>query len=163
MALRVPPTAAPPSPQPPLDAGREYVRRSAANGGGFSYQPGGPPNQARTGTGILSMELLGQHDSAEAKSAGDWLLRNPPDNPGMEFYYYAVYYNAQALNQLGGVYWSTLIRSCATPCSPCNNPTAASPAAAARNKKPATPTVPPWRCWRSACRIGICRCIRSEG
>ena len=26
----------------------------------------------------------------------------------MEFYYYAVYYNAQALNQLGGKYWYTL-------------------------------------------------------
>jgi hypothetical protein len=95
-------------PRSALDAGREYVRRSAANGGGFSYQPGGPANQARTGTGILSMELLGQHDSPEAKAAGDWLLAHPPDNPGMEFYYYAVYYNAQALNQLGGTYWSTL-------------------------------------------------------
>ena len=42
-----------------------------SNGGGFSYQPGGPPNQARTGTGILSMELLGQHNSPEAKAAGD--------------------------------------------------------------------------------------------
>jgi hypothetical protein len=95
-------------PRSALDAGREYVRRSAANGGGFSYQPGGPVNQARTGTGILSMELLGQHDSPEAKAGGDWLLTHPPDKPFMEFYYYAVYYNAQALNQLGGTYWSTL-------------------------------------------------------
>jgi hypothetical protein len=108
MALRGAANCGAAVPRSALDAGREYVRRSAANGGGFSYQPGGPPNQARTGTGILSMELLGQHDSPEAKAAGDWLLKNPPDNPGMEFYYYAVYYNAQALNQLGGNYWSTL-------------------------------------------------------
>jgi hypothetical protein len=108
MALRGAANCGAAVPRSALDAGREYVRHSAANGGGFSYQPGGAPNQARSGTGILSMELLGQHDSPEAKAAGDWLLRNPPDNPGMEFYYYAVYYNAQALNQLGGIYWSTL-------------------------------------------------------
>lgn len=95
-------------PKSALEAGREYVRRSAVPTGGFSYQPGGAPNQARTGTGILAMELLGQHNSPEAKAAGDWLISNPPDNPNMEFYYYAVYYNAQALNQLGDKYWATL-------------------------------------------------------
>jgi hypothetical protein len=108
MALRGAASCGAAVPRAALDAGREYVRRSAANGGGFAYQPGGPPNQARSATGILSMELLGQHNSPEALAAGDWLMKNPPDNAGMEFYYYAVYYNAQALNQLGGTYWSTL-------------------------------------------------------
>ncbi len=108
MALRGAANCGAAVPRSALDAGREYVRHSAVPGGGFAYQPNGPPNQARSATGILSMELLGQHNSPEAKAAGDWLLKNPPDNPGMEFYYYAVYYNAQALNQLGNPYWSTL-------------------------------------------------------
>jgi hypothetical protein len=67
---------------------------------------GGPANQARTGTGVLSMELLGQHHTPEALRGGDFLLANPPDNPNQEFYFYAVYYCSQALNQLGGKYWT---------------------------------------------------------
>ena len=37
--------------------------------------------------------------------AGDWLIANPPDHT-IEFYFYAVYYDSQALNQLGGKYWA---------------------------------------------------------
>ncbi len=108
MALRGAANCGAAVPKSALEAGLAYVKRSAVPTGGFGYQPGGAPNQARTGTGILAMELLGQHNSAEAKAAGDWLIANPPDNPNMEFYYYAVYYNAQALNQLGDKYWATL-------------------------------------------------------
>ena len=100
-------------PKENLEAAREYIKRSASPGGGFGYQPGAGPNQARTGTGILMLELFrgldpdlapGEHP-AEALAGGQWLIDNPPDNPNMEFYYYAVYYCAQALNQLGGKYW----------------------------------------------------------
>lgn len=108
MALRGAANCGADVPKTALEAGLAYVKRSAVPTGGFSYQPAGAPNQARTGTGILAMELLGQHNSPEAKAAGDWLIANPPDNPNMEFYYYAVYYNAQALNQLGDKYWATL-------------------------------------------------------
>ena len=54
------------------------------------------------------MEMLGRHHSPEALAAGEYLLQNPPDNAGQEFYYYSVYYCAQALNQLGGKYWDTV-------------------------------------------------------
>jgi hypothetical protein len=93
-------------PRSALDDGLGYVKRNAVPTGGFAYQTGGPANQARTGTGILSMELLGQHHSPEALRGGDFLLANPPDNPGQEFYFYSVYYCSQALNQLGGKYWT---------------------------------------------------------
>lgn len=108
MALRGAANCGAAVPKSALDAGREYIRRSAVPTGGFGYQPGGGPNQARSGTGILSLELLGEHDSKEALAAGDFLLKNEPDNPGIEFYYYAVYYCSQAVNQLGGNYWDTI-------------------------------------------------------
>lgn len=112
MALRGAANCGAAVPREALEAGREYIRRSAvAGGGGFGYQPGGGPNQARTGTGILSLELLGEHNSAEAVAGGDYLLRSwPMENSAssMEFFYYAVYYCSQALNQLGGKYYEKL-------------------------------------------------------
>ncbi|HEX4793233.1 MAG TPA: prenyltransferase/squalene oxidase repeat-containing protein [Humisphaera sp.] len=112
MALRGAANCGAAIPREALDDGREYIRRSAVPaGGGFGYQPGGGPNQARTGTGILSLELLGEHGSPEAIAGGDYLLKSWPRDASavsMEFYYYAVYYCAQALNQLGGKYWESL-------------------------------------------------------
>ena len=116
MALRGAANCGATIPKADLEAGREYVQRSACPGGGFGYQPGQGPNQARTGTGILLLELFrgidakfvpGEHPK-EALAGGDFLITNPPDNPSMEFYYYGVYYCSQALNQLGGKYWETV-------------------------------------------------------
>lgn len=93
-------------PKQAIEDGVAYIRRRAIPGGGFSYVHGGGPNQARTGTGILSLELLGQHNSQEAIAGGEYLLRNPVLPRGNEAYYYAVYYCSQAANQLGGKYWT---------------------------------------------------------
>ncbi|HXE55253.1 MAG TPA: prenyltransferase/squalene oxidase repeat-containing protein [Tepidisphaeraceae bacterium] len=92
-----------------LKNGLEYVKRCVVPAGGFSYQAsGGSPNQARTGTGILSLVLIGgDRNAPEVTRAGDYLLHDPPDH-SIEFYYYAIYYDSQALNQLGGTYWQTL-------------------------------------------------------
>ena len=93
-------------PRSALDEGLGYVKRCACDQGGFSYQAhANAPNQARTGTGILSTILIGGNKNLpEVQKAGDYLLSNPPDHQ-VEFYYYAVYYDSQALNQLGGKYW----------------------------------------------------------
>ena len=106
MALRGAANCGAAVPKESLDQGLAYVRRNAVAGtGGFAYQPGGNANPARTGTGILSMEMLGQHHSPEALAAAEFLRKNPPDNAGQEFYFYSVYYCAQALNQVGDKYW----------------------------------------------------------
>ena len=82
-----------------------YVRKCyVPSGGGFSYQPGGEPNTGRTGTGILSLEICGEHGSPEARRGGDWLLKNPLKWKG-PFFYYGAYYSAQGMYQLGGNYW----------------------------------------------------------
>ena len=119
MALRGAANCGAAIPREVLEAGREYVQRSAVkpeNGGGFGYQPGQPANQARTGTGTLMLELFrgldpnftpGEHPK-EALAGGEFLIKNPPDNPNIEFYFYAIYYCSQALNQLGGKYWDAV-------------------------------------------------------
>lgn len=92
-----------------LRGGLAYVKRCAVSSGGFSYQAsGGSPNQARTGTGILSTVLIGGDlNVPEVINAADYLLKDPPDH-SIEFYYYAIYYDSQALNQVGGKYWRTV-------------------------------------------------------
>jgi hypothetical protein len=100
-------------PKAAIDAGVGYIRGNAVpvgGGGGFAYQGAAGPNQARTGTGITALALLGQRgaDGAlppEAIAGGKFLLLHPLDNRAAEFYFYAVYYCAQAANQLGGEYW----------------------------------------------------------
>ena len=100
-------------PKDALDDGVSYIKRLVSHkhdGGGFGYQQRGSPNRARTGTGILSLELLGQHTAEqphlpEALAGGDFLLKNPFGNGDEEYFYYTVYYTSQAANQLGGKYW----------------------------------------------------------
>ncbi|HEX8914534.1 MAG TPA: prenyltransferase/squalene oxidase repeat-containing protein [Humisphaera sp.] len=97
-------------PKEALEKGREYVRRchrpDGSEAAGFSYQAGhGPPNAARTGTAIVSLEMLGDHLSKEAVGGGKYLLANPVTSPNEAHYYYTIYYVSQALYHLGGEYW----------------------------------------------------------
>jgi hypothetical protein len=92
-----------------LSKGAEYVARCAAEKGGFAYQAAGSePNVARTGTGLLSTLLIGgDAASPQVKGAAEYLRANPPDR-ATPFYYYAVYYDSQAVNQLGDPYWQAV-------------------------------------------------------
>ena len=110
MALRGAANCGASVPKEALDKGVAYIRRLAVKEGGFGYQSSEGPNRARTGTGILSLEMLGQRTEKqphlpEALAGGEYLLKNPLINAGDEFYYYSVYYGSQAANQLGGKYW----------------------------------------------------------
>ncbi len=96
-------------PEEAIKNGIAFVVRDANVNGGFAYQPGGPPGRARTGTGILALELMGQRNSPQAIAGGDFLL-NHPLSPKENFYFYAVYYCSQAANQLGGKYYRQIYR-----------------------------------------------------
>jgi hypothetical protein len=80
--------------------------REPGKGVGFCYQPGSSaPGLARTGTAVLCLELCGKHRCKEALGGGDWILAHPAKKYGASFFYYGLYYCAQAMFQLGGKYW----------------------------------------------------------
>lgn len=94
-----------PVPRRNIESAVEYIERCVHPLGGFAYQPGGDrATPARTGTGILSLQICGEFNSPTAFRGGDWLLRQPLEWRG-PFFYYAAYYCTQGMYQLGGVYW----------------------------------------------------------
>ena len=97
-----------------IEDGIAYIKNRAVQTGGFSYNGMSDANAARTGTGILSLELLGQHHTKEALAGGAYLMANPigGGRGGLmaEHYFYSVYYCSQAANQLGGNYFDAIYK-----------------------------------------------------
>jgi hypothetical protein len=95
-------------PQRALDEGVAYIMARHIPNGGFSYMGNEGGSSGRTGTGITALELLGKHNTPQALNAGQALLnavQNQHDGGiSSPFYYYSVYYCAQAANQLGDKY-----------------------------------------------------------
>jgi hypothetical protein len=92
----------------PIAAIREavgYIRICASRGGGFGYQAHGSPNVARSGTGIVSLELCDRHLADEARRAGEFIARQPIQLHREGHFWYAMYYASQAMFQLGDKYW----------------------------------------------------------
>lgn len=69
-----------------------------------------------SGAGVIALALAGEHDSAEARTSGDWILRNtfleynkvePFGQRGFldDRYHHGVFFCTQATYQLGGRYW----------------------------------------------------------
>ena len=83
----------------------KHPKTGKSLGVGFGYQPGGAPALARTAIAVLSLELCGRHRSREALAGGDYILANPARQYGAGYFYYALYYSAQGMFQLGGKYW----------------------------------------------------------
>ena len=92
-----------------IDAGHiaravDYVRRCQSPGEGFGYQPGGGPTSTRTGTGILALEICGEHHSKEALAAADYLLDHPLNSDDY-YFFYGVYYCSVGMFKIGGKHW----------------------------------------------------------
>lgn len=105
MALRAAKSAGCAVPSGQIDKAVAYVKKCAArDGGGFGYQPGGGPNNPRTGTGVLSLEICGEHLSPEAVAGAEYLLKHPP-RWGAEYFFYEAYYCSQATFQVGDRYF----------------------------------------------------------
>ncbi len=84
-----------------IDRAVGYVKRCAfKDGGGFSYQPGQGPNNPRTGTGMLALEICGDHLTPEARAGADYLLKHPA-RWGTQYFFYEAYYCSQATFQVG--------------------------------------------------------------
>lgn len=105
MALRAAKGAGCNVPSGQIDRALAYVKHCAVHdGGGFSYQPGGGPNNPRTGTGILALEICGAHLTPEAVAGAEYLLKHPP-RWANEYFFYEAYYCSQATFQVGDKYF----------------------------------------------------------
>jgi hypothetical protein len=105
-------------PQKYVDEGVAYVRHcwdpklrmfnyiATANGGRAA-------SRGTTGAGILSLSMAGEHNSAMARAAGDWLVAHPFAQYDQTIgpydrFFYSIYYCSQAAAQLGGAYWERI-------------------------------------------------------
>lgn len=104
MALRAAKSAGCAVPAENIDRAIDYLKRCASEEGGFGYQPGGGPNNPRTGTGILALEICGEHQTREAVAGAEYLLKHPPRWAG-SYFFYEVYYCSQAMFQMGDKYF----------------------------------------------------------
>lgn len=69
---------------------------------GFAYTPGtSHPTFTMTAAGLLAMQTCGRYESPLVSGAATWLLEHPP-KPNDRFFYYGIYYYAQAMHQFGG-------------------------------------------------------------
>jgi hypothetical protein len=93
-------------PKEAIEEAIRYVKLCAHPAGGFGYQPGGPPQQARTGTGVLSLQLCGLYDDPLVIKGAEYLMNNPLPWNG-EHFYYALYHASNAMFQAGGKYWES--------------------------------------------------------
>ena len=75
--------------------------------GHFGYTDTQNHKKSLSGMGLLCLELCGQHGKPENKKAADFVIQTFRDLPNDQFEFYGNYYNAQAMFQIGGKYWST--------------------------------------------------------
>jgi hypothetical protein len=104
MALRAAKSAGCDVPSANIDRAVAYLKRCAVPGGGFAYQPGQSPNNPRTGTGVLALEICGEHLTPEALAGADYLAKHPP-HWSSPYFFYEVYYCPLALFQMGDSYF----------------------------------------------------------
>ncbi|MFN7877151.1 MAG: prenyltransferase/squalene oxidase repeat-containing protein [Pirellula sp.] len=84
----------------------EYILKCRRGDGAFAYMPGSTPGTpSMTGLAILCLELCGEHGHEAIEPAAEFLLNHIP-SPNDHHRYFALYYCAQAMFQLGDEYWS---------------------------------------------------------
>lgn len=95
---RVPDTA--------IESAVSYVLRNHDKAAGtFGYTDTKTHAETLTGCGILCLELAGFHGADHLSRAGDYVLATMDTLAARDQKYYANYYSAQAMFQLGGSYW----------------------------------------------------------
>ena len=107
MALRAAKDAGIFVPKDVIDSGIEYVKRchngkDAGKDGGFAYQPGGESGFARTGAGVLSLQVAGNYRAKEVSEGVEYLMTFKPvgsKEQSKEHYFYGLYYSAMGIYQ----------------------------------------------------------------
>lgn len=108
LALRAAKDAGCDVPAENIDDAILYVRRLRVPGNrGFGYQAGHGSTATRAGTGILALEVCGDHHSEEVLGAADQLLRRPLNrNDG--YFFYGAYYCTVGMFKVGGPRWERI-------------------------------------------------------
>lgn len=99
MSLRSAKSNGAPVPDRSVEAAIDYVKHCYVNGS-FAYMPGSRGRGTLDGVGVLCLELSGMHGSKLLAQVGDSILENPHLHTP-----YSLYYEAQAMFQLGGRHW----------------------------------------------------------
>jgi hypothetical protein len=106
MALRACKDAGISVPKEVIEAGIEYIKRChnpKENGkdGGFAYRPGGGSGFARTGAGVLSLQVAGDYRAKEVRQGVEYILEHKPVGGRRvdKWYFYGHYYAAQGVYQ----------------------------------------------------------------
>ena len=110
MSLRSARNNGAPVPKEAIDNAVKYILGLRCSDGGFGYSGPSSPGLARTGTGLLCLELCGQHGHKATTGAGEWILAHLPTSFGAAYFYYGLYYSSQGMFQLGGKYWELWAR-----------------------------------------------------
>jgi len=106
MALRSAKLNGAPVPDEAIKLAVEYVLRNHdKEQGRFGYTDPWGHSETLTGCGLLCLELSGYHGTESTFKSGEYVLQNRQRIVNNAHEYYANYYNAQAMFQLGGRYW----------------------------------------------------------
>jgi len=94
-----------------IDRAIAYIRRlSVPDSGGFGYTSARGSTVTRAGTGIVALEVCGEHRTDETLAAAQYVLAHPlTQNEG--YFYYGAYYCTVGMYKVGGDEWKSVRRA----------------------------------------------------
>ncbi len=88
-----------------IDRAIAYIRRlHVKHDGGFGYMVGHGSSITRSGTGIVALEVCGEHRTRETLAAANLILSRPLTR-GEQYFYYGAYYCTVGMFKVGGEEW----------------------------------------------------------
>ncbi|HRA89103.1 MAG TPA: terpene cyclase/mutase family protein [Planctomycetaceae bacterium] len=88
-----------------IDRAIAYIRRlHVKHDGGFGYMVGHGSSITRSGTGIVALEVCGEHRTTETLAAANLILSRPLTK-GEQYFYYGAYYCTVGMFKVGGEEW----------------------------------------------------------
>ncbi len=88
-----------------IDRAIAYIRRlHVKHDGGFGYMVGHSSSVTRSGTGIVALEVCGEHRTQETLAAAKLILSRPLTK-GDQYFYYGAYYCTVGMFKVGGEEW----------------------------------------------------------
>lgn len=90
-----------------IDRAIAYIKRlRVPRGGGFGYMAGHGATVTRSGTGIVALEVCGEHRTPETMAAASLILSRPLTKQE-HYFFYGAYYCTVGMYKVGGQEWQT--------------------------------------------------------